>query len=268
MAVSLKQSVYLSQWQRYWELVYVLGMRNLTVRYRGSILGVYWSLLNPLIMTGLYTAIFGAVFAEYYNNSVINYVLAAFTGLIVIHFFSAATSQALSSVVGNGALLNKIRLPVSVFPVSMIAANIFQFMVGALPLLLIVTLIISHNPLNGVALLLPVLALALLSAGVGFFVSALYVFFRDLPYFYELVVFVLGMSSPIFYPAAIVPKPIKPLLALNPLANIIESIRQISLTGAPPDLFLVGKALLSGGIIFALGWVCFQNWRSQFMDLL
>ena len=268
MAVSLKQSVYLSQWQRYWELVYVLGMRNLTVRYRGSILGVYWSLLNPLIMTGLYTAIFGAVFAEYYNNSIINYVLAAFTGLVVIHFFSASTSQALSSVVGNGALLNKIRLPVSVFPVSMIAANVFQFMVGALPLLAIVAFITSKSLLNVLALLLPVLGLALFSAGVGFLVSALFVFFRDLPYFYELVVFVLWMGSPVFYPAAIVPPVVKPLLQLNPLANMIESIRQICLSGAVPDLFLVGKALLSGGIIFALGWVCFQNWRSQFMDLL
>ncbi|MFM6136233.1 MAG: ABC transporter permease, partial [Sphaerospermopsis kisseleviana] len=105
----MKNNLTWVQVQRYWELLHVLVVRTLKVRYRGSILGVYWSLLNPLIMTGLYTAIFGATFASYYDNSILNYVLAAFTGLVVINFFSASTSQALASVVGNGALLNKIR---------------------------------------------------------------------------------------------------------------------------------------------------------------
>ncbi|MEP0838329.1 ABC transporter permease [Trichocoleus sp. AS-A1] len=238
------------------------------MRYRGSFLGVYWSLLNPLMMTGLYGAIFGKAFASYYGNSIINYVLAAFTGLVVINFFSSATAQALSSVVGNGALLNKICLPVSVFPVSMVAANVFQFAVGVFPLLATVALLTSSSLLNVVALLLPCLALALVCTGVGFLVSALYVFFRDLPYFYEFVVFVSWISSPIFYPAAIVPDQVKPFLGLNPLSPIIESIRQIVLSGSVPDLSLIWGALLSGVILLAIGWICFQSWRSQFMDLL
>lgn len=179
MAISLKANAKLSQVRRYWELLYVLVVRNLKVRYRGSFLGVYWSLLNPLLMTGLYSAIFGAAFASYYGRSIINYVLAAFTGLVVINFFSASTSQALASVVGNGALLNKIRLPVSVFPVSMVAANVFQLAVGVLPLLAIVTLITSRSLGSVLALLLPLLALVLVCVGIGLLVSALYVFFRD-----------------------------------------------------------------------------------------
>ena len=118
MSLSLSNKYISKDLQHYLELLQVLVGRNLKVRYRGSFLGIYWSLLNPLIMTGLYTAIFGATFAKYYNDSIVNYVLAALTGLIVINFFSASTMQALTSVVGNGALLNKIRLPVSVFPVS------------------------------------------------------------------------------------------------------------------------------------------------------
>ncbi|QIR38948.1 ABC transporter permease [Tolypothrix sp. PCC 7910] len=268
MRLSLRNNSYWPQVQRYLELLQVLVSRNLKVRYRGSLLGVYWSLLNPLIMTGLYTAIFGATFASYYGNSIINYVLAAFTGLIVINFFSSSTAQALASVVGNGALLNKIRLPVSVFPVSMVAANVFQFSVGALPLLVIITLINSKSFINVIALLFPFMALVFVCIGVGFLVSALYVFFRDLPYFYELVVFVIWISSPVFYPAAIVPKQVKQFLGLNPLSPIIESIRQLTLSGALPDFSLIGSALLSGIIIMSLGWVCFQLWRPQFMDLL
>ncbi|MBD2251223.1 ABC transporter permease [Nostoc parmelioides] len=268
MALVIKNNSNWLQVQRYWELLRVLVMRNLKVRYRGSLLGVYWSLLNPLIMTGLYSAIFGTTFASYYGNSILNYILAAFTGLVVINFFSSSTSQALSSVVGNGALLNKIRLPVSVFPVSMVAANIFQFAVGAFPLLVIITFVNSKSIINVLALFFPCLALALVSTGVGFLVSALYVFFRDLPYFYELVVFVLWVSSPVFYPAAIVPPQVKPFLVLNPLSPIIESLRQITISGNLPDLSLIWGGLLGGIIMLSLGWVCFQLWRHQFMDLL
>jgi hypothetical protein len=87
----------------------------------------------------------------------------------------------------------------------MIAANIFQFAVGSLPLLALVTLYSSHSLINVLALLVPLIALSLVCTGIGFLVSALYVFFRDLPYFYELVVFALWMSSPVFYPSEIVP---------------------------------------------------------------
>lgn len=268
MAVSSKTNLSLLQVQHYWELLYVLVARNLKVRYRGSFLGVYWSLLNPMLMTGAYTAIFGTAFASYYGNSIFNYVLAVFTGLLVINFFSASTSQALWSVVNNGSLLNKIRLPVSVFPVSIIAANVFQLAVGVLPLLVLMTLVNSKSLVNVLALLLPLLALSLVCTGVGFLASALFVFFRDLPYFYELIVFVMWLSSPIFYPSAIVPASVKSILVLNPLLPVIESIRQISLSAALPEFSLIGQSLLSGVIMLVIGWSCFHGWRHLFMDLL
>jgi ABC-type polysaccharide/polyol phosphate export permease len=257
-----------SLWQRHSELLQVLVDRNLKVRYRGSILGVYWSLLNPLMMTGLYTAIFGATFASYYNSSIINYILAAFTGLVVMNFFSSTTNQALPSLVNNGELLNKIPLPMGIFPLSVVFANLFQFSVTALPLLMIVTLITSHSLVNLIALFCPIFSLILVSTGVGFLASSLYIFFRDVGYFYELLVFILGLSSPIFYPSAIVPDTIKPILLLNPILPIIESIRQISLSGNFPDLFLITHGLLAGIIVLTFGWYCFKSLQYQFMDLL
>ncbi|WP_013323099.1 ABC transporter permease [Gloeothece verrucosa] len=272
MTITLKNNFKTTQryfsFQRYYELLSVLVERNLKGRYRGSFLGIYWSMLNPLIMTGIYTSIFGTVFAKYYNHSTLNYVLAAFTGLVVINFFSAATNQALPSVVSNGGLLNKLKLPMSVFPVSLVMANLFQFLFGAFPILAVVTLFNSKNLWNVLALGFPIVALILVSAGIGFLVSTLYVFFRDLPYFYEIVCFVLWMTSPIFYPAEIVPPSVKPFISLNPLLPIIESIRQISLSGALPDFHLIGQAFLSGIIFVALGWSVFRWSQPLFMDLL
>lgn len=257
-----------SQLSWYRELLTVLMRRNLKRRYRGSFLGIYWSLLNPLAMTGLYTAIFGATFAQYYDNSALNYILAAFTGLIVINFFSSSTAQALPSVVENGGMVNKIRLPLFIFPLSTIGANVFQLLMGAFPLLMVVTLIISKNPLNVAALLFPFTGLILVCTGIGMLMSALFVFFRDLSYFYELVTFLLWISSPVFYPSDIVPETVKNFLILNPILPIIESIRQISLSGDLPDLGLIIHSLASGLIVLAIGAVAFSSWRSQFMDLL
>lgn len=252
----------------YCELFIVLTRRNLKRRYRGSFLGIYWSLLNPLAMTGLYTAIFGATFAQYYNNSDLKYILAAFTGLVVINFFSSSTAQALPSVVENGGMVNKIRLPLSVFPLSAIGANVFQLLMGAFPLLAIVTLVTSKSLINLLALTLPFIGLVLVCTGVGMLMSALYVFFRDLSYFYELLTFVVWISSPVFYPKEIVPKAVTKFLVLNPIYPIIESIRQIALSGNLPDSTLIFQSLLSGLIVTAIGAVGFSIWRSQFMDLL
>ncbi len=253
--------------KRYWDLLEVLVQRNLKIRYRGSFLGVYWSLLNPLTMTVLYTAVFGAVFKDHYG-SVLNYILAVFTGLVVFNFFSSSTIQSLSSVVGNGSLLNKVNLPKSIFPVSILAANGFQFIVGALPLLCIITFLYSHSIINVLSIFFPFIALSLFCMGVGFLISALYVFFRDLAYFYELILFVMWIGCPVFYPPDIVPEKIRPFLYLNPLSLIIESFRQISLTQAFPDFLLAAKAILSGMIILGVGWVFFQWSRPKFMDLL
>ncbi|MEM6612143.1 MAG: ABC transporter permease [Cyanobacteria bacterium P01_C01_bin.72] len=252
----------------YRELLIVLIRRSLKRRYRGSFLGIYWSLLNPLAMTGLYTAIFGAAFAKYYDNSSVNYILAAFTGLVVVNFFSSSTAMALSSVVENGSMVNKIRLPLSIFPLAAIGANVFQLLLGALPLLMIVTLFISRNPLNAIALLLPVTGLILVCSGVGLLMSGLYVFFRDLPYFYELLTFMLLMGSPIFYPPDIVPDAVQKFLILNPILPIIESIRQIVLSGSLPDLILIAHSLANGLVVMLVGVLVFSRWRSQFMDLL
>lgn len=251
-----------------WELFSVLVRRNLKRRYRGSFLGIYWSLLSPVIMTCLYAAIFGTAFSSYYNNSTLNYILAAFTGLVVINFFSSATSQALVSVVTSGSIVNKIKLPLFVFPLSFIGANVFQLLLGVFPLLLIITLLITHNLINIIALIVPLFSLVLVCAGVALLTSALYVFFRDLPYFYELVTFLLWISSPIFYPAEIVPEEVKKILILNPLLPIINSIRQISLSGNLPDVMLMLASVLSGVIVLTTGAIAFALWQDKFMDLL
>jgi ABC-type polysaccharide/polyol phosphate export permease len=250
------------------DLILVTAERFLKVRYRGSVLGVYWSLSNPLLMTGAYTLIFGSAFKSYYNGSLWEYVLSCFTGLAFLNFFSGGTSMALPSIVASGPLQNKIALPPSIFPVATIAANTFQLLMGVVPLLAIVTFCTSLSLLNVVALAVPVAALVALSLGFALAVSSLFVYFRDLPYLYELITFVLWLTSPIFYPAALVPAAVRGYLVFNPLSAIIECARQIALSGQRPSLKLMAIALTAGALGLAIGWGLYRRLRHDFMDLL
>jgi ABC-type polysaccharide/polyol phosphate export permease len=253
---------------RFAELVRMFAAKGIKARYRGSVLGVYWSLSNPIIMTLVYSALFGTAFASYYNHSVTNYMLACFTGLAVLGFFSNATSQALGSVVGSGALLNKIYLPKSLFPTAVVAANAFQYVVGTLPILIVVTLFMSHSLVNVVALVIVSLSLLMVAMGFAYLLSAAFVFFRDLPYMYELVVFIMWITSPIFYPAELVPAVIRPFVVLNPLAVIMSSVRQIALSGTTPDLSMMAASFASAGFWFMIGMSVFVAARKDFMDLI
>jgi ABC-type polysaccharide/polyol phosphate export permease len=254
--------------RRYLELLQITATRSLKTRYRGSVLGIFWSLSHPILMTAIYALIFGTAFARYYDGSVLRYIFATFVGITVLDLFGMTTSQAVTSIVVNGPLLNKVRLPISMFPLATVASNFFQFFIGTFPLLCLVTLYETHNPINAVALVAPTIALLFAVVGFSLLTSSLYVYFRDLPYMYELVMFVIWITSPIFYPESLVPARIQPFLALNPIIFIAASMRQISLDKALPDLHLIGAALLSGTICLLLGTFTFVYLRRDFMDLL
>jgi ABC-type polysaccharide/polyol phosphate export permease len=253
--------------RRYVELLVLLAERILKVRYRGSHLGVLWSLSNPLLMTAVYTLIFGATYADYYG-SIGGYVLAVFTGLAVLAFFNSATSQALGGIVSSGPLLNKVALPFSLFPLGYVAANTFQFGITSLPLLIAVTLWQTHSLVHAVAVFGPLVALLAITTGFSLILASLNVFFRDLPYLYEVFVFILYITSPIFYPASVVPAQVRAYVALNPLAIIVENLRRIALSPGPIAWDAVFIPIVTGTVILGLGVALYATLRSEFMDLL
>ena len=254
--------------RRYFGLVRMLASRTLKTRYRGSILGIFWSLFNPFLITGVYTVIFGTAFARYYGNSISAYVYATFVGMAVLTLFNQTTSQALGSVVSNGGLLNKVKLPISLFPMSFVASNFFQFAVGPFPVLALITLYKTHSIINVLALIIPVVALLLVTIGFSLLTSALYVYFRDLPYMYEIALFIITMTSPIFYPLELVPHSVQPYLSINPLIYMVGSLRQIALVPGAPDFALAGRGMLTGLVYFLIGAIVFATRKRDFMDLL
>lgn len=221
-----------------------------------------------MLMTAVYATVFGTAFSSYYNGSVVRYVLSCFTAVVVTLFFVQSTSQALSQVVANGGLLNKIRVPPAIFPLGAITANFFQSSITTFPTLILMSLIVTHDPLRLVLIPVALFGLLTFTVGVSLAMSALYAFFRDLPYLWEIVASIMWITTPIFYPAALVPGRIRPFLEWNPLASIIESFRSLVAEHGDIHFAVLAQAVGSGLLACVIGSAIFIATRDDFMDLL
>ncbi|MDP9106538.1 MAG: ABC transporter permease [Candidatus Eremiobacteraeota bacterium] len=238
------------------------------VRYRGTALGILWSFFNPVLMTAVYTAIFGTAFSKYYDGSVVRYVLSAFVGLVVVTFFMNATSEALSTVVANGSLLNKIALPPVIFPLASVAANLFQQGVTTFPIVFVVSIAVTHDPVR--VMLVPVVlaSVVLLVTGISLALATLFVFFRDLPHLWAITGFILWLTSPMFYPIDVVPAAIRPWYDANPVGQAIVALREVSITRGPIHFGPIVFVVLAGVVAAVLGAWFFRVARRDFMDLI
>jgi lipopolysaccharide transport system permease protein len=254
--------------RRQFDIVRMSAIRQLKARYRGTFLGVLWSFANPILMTALYTALFGTAFSSYYGGSVTRYVFSAFVGVVVVTFFSQTTAEALIGVVSNGGLLNKIAVDPETFPVAAITANTFQHAITTFPIIVILTAALTHDPLRVVLAPIVLAALVALVAGFGLALSACYVFFRDLSHLWGVLSFVFWMTSPVFYPAALVPERIRPWFEINPVGLAIAALRDVSLGRGPIDALLLAKFIVVSLIFVIAGHAIFRATRSRFMDLL
>lgn len=221
-----------------------------------------------MLMTALYTMLFGTAFSAYYGGSIVRYVFSAFVAILVVTFFSQSTAEALVSVVSNGGLLNKIAVDPETFPIAAIAANVFQQAITTLPILMILAAVLTHDPLR--VLLVPVVLLALvaLAAGFGLALSALFVFFRDLSHLWAVISFIFWMTSPVFYPAALVPERVRPWFEINPVGLAIAALRDVVLGRGTVDLLLIAKFILVSALVALAGHWVFRSKRRHFMDLL
>jgi ABC-type polysaccharide/polyol phosphate export permease len=250
------------------ELIRITAFRGLKVRYRGTALGILWSFANPVLLTAVYTTLFGTAFSQYYGGSVLRYVVSAFIGLVVVTFFMTATSEALGTVVANGMLLNKIPVPPVIFPVAAVVSNVFQQLMTTFPIAFLTSIVLTHDPVRVALVPVVLLGVILLVAGFALALSALYVFFRDLPHLWGIVGFILWMTSPLFYPIELVPGNVRPYYDLNPIGEAITALREVSINHGPLHLHAILFVLAAGAVALALGASFFNLTRRDFMDLL
>jgi ABC-type polysaccharide/polyol phosphate export permease len=258
---------------RHRALVGVLVAREIKARYRGSVLGFFWSLLNPLLMLAVYALVFQLLLPNR-SPSTSPYALFLFCGLLPWNWFSSAVTDSASSLLTHGALLRKILFPAEVLPAVAVLAQGVHFLL-ALPVLLAALVAGALGafgprvPLGWALLQVPLLLVleAVLLLGVGLFLSALTVHFRDVRDLLQTVLSVLFFATPILYSLPDLPKGrMTGLLALNPLAPLFSGWHDAFFYGrfSPPGTW--GAAAAVSLAAFAIGWAFFGRLRDSFPE--
>ena len=248
------------------DLLVLLMMRDIKLRYKQTALGIVWVILQPLIASLIFAIIFGR-FAGLPSNG-IPYLLFVYAGLLPWNVFSGSLQRAGNSLVGDSKLISKVYFPRMVIPIASSAAVLVDFAVALA--VMFVLLLIEQWPLTLNILALPFLLLILLliSVGVSLFISALNVYYRDFMYALPFVVQVWMYASPVVYSGDLIPSLVKPFYAINPVVGVIDGFRWALLgTGEFPALSLA-VSLLVGIVLFVAGGLVFQRVEQNFADVI
>ncbi len=257
---------------RHRALVLALSRREIAGRYRGSVFGVFWSFLNPILMLSVFTFVFGEIFQARWAGSQttggVDFAAALFAGLLIYNFFAECISKAPSLVLTNSNYVKKVVFPLEILPVVTLLAALFHLLVAYL--ILTALILFSGWQLGPTALLVPLVMLpfALLVTGFSWFLAALGVYLRDIGQFIAPMITALLFLSPVFYPLSVVSDRLRPIYMANPVTFVIEQVRQLMLHGRLPDWQgLAIYSLVALAVAFG-GFYLFQKSRRGFADVL
>lgn len=253
-------------------LIVEMTKREVLGRYRGSVMGILWSLLNPILMLSVYTVVFSMVFKSRWGEGQVEnrfqFALVLFAGLLVYNLFSECVGRAPKLILENASYVKKVVFPLEILPVVVLGSGLFHALVS-FAVLLAATVAMSGG-LPWTVLLVPVLLFPLvpLILGISWLLASLGVFLRDIGQVITMLLMALLFLSPIFFPATALPPSVRPWLFLNPLALVIEEFRNALFFRGLPDflpwLLLMGFSSLCGW----LGLFWFQKTRKGFADVL
>ena len=258
-------------WINFKKYSFLMGQmvsRDFKVKYKRSVLGIVWSLLYPLLQMTVMAIVFSQMFK--FRMEGVNYLVYLMTGLVMFNYFSEATSSAMGSVCANFNLMNKVYIPKYIFPLSKCLFVGINFLLTLIPVLLIILFTgdaQTHCTINIYYLLLPVsyICLLLFSVGLGFILSTISVFLRDIFYIYGIIITMWQYFTPLFYDIKMISPQLQVLFKFNPLYQYINFTRQIILYNVMPGLSnwigCIGSALL----FFVIGCILFKKNQDKFI---
>ncbi|MDY6838684.1 MAG: ABC transporter permease [Thermodesulfobacteriota bacterium] len=251
---------------RYRELFYFFVWRDIKVRYKQTVLGASWAVIQPFFTMIVFTLFFGRL-ARMPSDG-IPYPLFSYSALLPWTYFSGALSNAGNSLVGNANLLTKVYFPRMTIPASATISGLLDFGIAFVVLL---GMMVYYRIQPTISLLLwPVLILTLLilAMGVGMILAALNVKYRDVKYAIPFVIQLWLFLTPIIYPTSIIPDRFRVLVAINPLSGIIEAFRASLIPTREIDWLMLGVSSLLALSIFSIGMVYFHKTEKRFADII
>ena len=260
----------IANFKRYWFLMTQIISRDFKRKYKRSVLGVLWSLLYPILMMTVMAIVFSHMFR--FGTEGTNYLVYLMTGIIMWSYFCDATMGAMTSVVDNFALINKVYIPKYVFPVSKCLFVGINFILNLIPWFILIVLTkfgLGTYPasINWYYLLIPYIFFFyfLFTIGIGLILSCVSVFLRDVFYIYGIVLTIWNYYTPVFYNLSILPDSLQKLFKLNPIYQFMNSVREIVLYGhCPSPMSLLTIALIGMGSLL-IGSIIFKKNQDKFI---
>ncbi len=271
-AQTVRRAVWLPLWQlpRRFDLILSLTKRELAGRYRGSVLGMLWTLLTPIVMIAIFTIIFSGIFKAKFCDSTSqwDYALYLFCGLLPWNAFQESVQLSSSTIVGHANLVKRVVFPLETLPISLSLAAVANQMFGTIVLLMAVA--IARHEVHSTVIFLPVVLIPQSIAMLGFswFVASVGVFIRDIVQGIGLVLMAWMYLTPIIYPESLVPPAYRQAINLNPFTPLVRNYRRILLEGANPDWAGLAYFAVFAGVTFLLGYWWFARTRKNFADVI
>ena len=251
---------------RYSELLYFLTWRDVKVRYKQTVIGAAWAILQPFLTMVVFSIIFGRLM--HVSSGAVPYPVFSFTALLPWTFFATAISRSSTSLVLSANLISKVYFPRLIVPLAAVLAALVDF---AIAFVILLGMMLFYGIVPGVALLtLPFfILLAILTAlGVGFWLSALNVKYRDVAYAIPFLTQVWLFVTPVVYSTSIVPRQWHWLYGLNPMAGVVEGFRWALLGQGQAPVQLIAISLISVVVVLSTGLVYFQRVEHEFADVV
>jgi lipopolysaccharide transport system permease protein len=256
----------LRKFVKYRDLLYTLSVHRIKVRYKQSILGISWAIIQPLAMVVTLTVIFSLIVRM--PSDGVPYALFAYVALLPWNYLSTSLTTSTNGLVSHAHLITKVYFPREILPLTYIVASLFDFLIAST--VVIALLIYYHVPLTlNVLYVLPIMIiLTMFIIAAALVLSAVQVRFRDVGVAVPVALQVWMFASPVLYPLTAVPLRLRPLYQLNPMAGIIESLRRVVLHGVAPDIGVLSVSAVLSVILLVLSYGYFKRVESTMADVV
>ncbi|MCX5694891.1 MAG: ABC transporter permease [Candidatus Omnitrophica bacterium] len=253
---------------RYRELFYILSWRDIAVRYKQTVIGIAWAILRPLLTMIVFTVIFGRL-AKFPSDGNVPYAIMVYAAMLPWQFFASSVSDSSNSLIDNTQLITKVYFPRIIIPISSVVTSFIDFLVSFV-ILIFLMFYFKFNPSWNILYLPVFLMIAFITAaGVGLYITALNVKYRDFRYIVPFIVQFGLYISPVGFSSSIIPGEYRLLYSMNPMVGVIDGFRW-AILGAKSTIYLPGFLMSIGVMLFFLifGIYKFRKMEKTFADII
>lgn len=254
-------SKYIKNFIKFQPLLSELVARDIKIKYRRSVLGVLWTLLNPLFMMIILSVVFSSIF----KFDIENFPLYVLSGQVIFNFFNDATTNSMSAIIGSASLIKKVYVPKYLFVLSRVFSSFINLMASYTALILMMLVMRVELSWKVIFSFIPMLLLVVFSLGVGLILAALTVKFRDIMHLYSVFTTGLMYLTPVIYPMSILPNGIKRIVLLNPLTNFLQMFRDVMFNASYLKLTDLLIGVLEATIALVVGVYVFYKNQDEFI---